>query len=116
MCSNHSYLTILPRCACGLKVVVLRKALIYFWQLLQEDISVFTKGERPVLANSVMLCELFKRHETSLPHRFCLCGLHIHNGTSSPRGSLVCISTNVKEWNHIQVVFFFLLPLSEMSN
>lgn len=29
---------------------------------------MFTKGERPVLANSAVLCAWFKRHETSLSH------------------------------------------------
>lgn len=78
---------ILPIYVCGLKKLN--------WEgyrlILQEDILCVYKGrEASVGKHNVMLCELFKRHETRLPHRFCCCVLHIHNGTSSPKGSLAC--------------------------
>lgn len=81
---------ILPGEMCGLKVSTWERCRLIFGGWCKRIFSVFTKGERPVLANTVMLFEWFKRHETGLPHRFCCCVLHIHNGTSSPKGSLAC--------------------------
>lgn len=105
---------IVPGELCGLKVLRWESCRLIFVGYCKRISSVLTKGETSVGKHSASCYVCCLRGLIG----FCCCVLHIHNGTSSPRGSLACTIWAImsKGGNHIQVVFFFLLALSEMSN
>lgn len=84
----------LPGEMLGLKVLNRERCRLIFGGCCKRIFSVFTKGERPVLANTVLCCVSGLRGMKQVCLigfvAVLLCILHIHNGTSSPRGSLAC--------------------------